>query len=163
MRAITDRELEENKHERLVHLSTAITQWFSQFFLCWEHIIEADSSSSYVPFQQTPFPCQACDMLLGLKKKSLAAIHHHKTDKKKPANFMLSSWSSNKVSYRLRTPTPAVSFSETQIFDVYFIHYFWIFLLDLEVNQTIFLLFLLGKERTNSEVPKQSQHTQERQ
>lgn len=82
MRAITDRELEENKHERLVHLSTAITQWFSQFFLCWEHIIEADSSSSYVPFQQTPFPCQACDMLLGLKKKSLAAIHHHKTDKK---------------------------------------------------------------------------------
>lgn len=67
------------------------------------------------------------------------------------------------MSYRLRTPTPAVSFSEAQIFNVYFIHYFWIFLLDLEVNQAILLLFLLGEEWTNSEVTEQGQHTQERQ
>lgn len=67
------------------------------------------------------------------------------------------------VSYRLRTPTPAVGFSEAQIFNVNFIHYFGIFLLDLEVNQAILLLFLLGEEWTNSKVAKQGQHTQERQ
>lgn len=67
------------------------------------------------------------------------------------------------MSYRLRTPTPAVSLSEAQIFNVYLIHYFGIFLLDLEVNQAILLLFLLGEEGPNSKVTEQGQHAQERQ
>lgn len=52
MGAITDRELEENKHKELVKLCMAITWSFLYSFLCQEHVA---SSYSCVLFQhQTP-------------------------------------------------------------------------------------------------------------
>uniref|UniRef100_A0A2I2YI40 Uncharacterized protein n=1 Tax=Gorilla gorilla gorilla TaxID=9595 RepID=A0A2I2YI40_GORGO len=60
--------------------------------------------------------------------------------------------------------SPTLSLSiYTQIFNVYFIHYFRIFLLYFKINQAILLLFLLREEWTNCKVAKKCEYTKERQ
>lgn len=63
---------------------------------------------------------------------------------------------------RLGTPTPTVRcFSKTQIFNVYFVHYFRIFFLYFKINQAILLLFLLREEWTHSKVAEKCKYTKE--
>lgn len=66
------------------------------------------------------------------------------------------------TSYRLGTPTPTVRcFSKTQIFNVYFVHYFRIFFLYFKINQAILLLFLLREEWAHGEVAEKGKYTKE--
>lgn len=50
-----------------------------------------------------------------------------------------------------------------QVLDVYLIHHFGVLFLNLQVNQAVPLLLLLGQERPNGQVAQQSQDTQQRQ
>ena len=49
-----------------------------------------------------------------------------------------------------------------QVLNVYFIDYFGVFLLDLQIDQAVSLLLLLGKKWANGQIAQQSQDTQER-
>lgn len=50
-----------------------------------------------------------------------------------------------------------------QVLDVYLIDYFGVLLLDLQVDQAVSLLLLLGQKWANGQIAKQGQDTQERQ
>lgn len=65
---------------------------------------------------------------------------------------------STAFSHRFGPPAAAVAdVGAPQIFDVDLIHHFRVLLLDLQVDEAVSLLLLLGQERPNGQVTKQSQ------
>lgn len=66
--------------------------------------------------------------------------------------------------YRFGAPAATVAhICALQVLDVNLIYNFWVLLLDLQVDQAVSLLLLLGQEWANGQIAQQGQDTQERQ
>lgn len=66
--------------------------------------------------------------------------------------------------YRLGAPAATVThICALQVLDINLIYNFGVFLLDLQVDQAVSLLLLLGQEWANGQIAQQGQDTQERQ
>lgn len=72
----------------------------------------------------------------------------------------------NKMRKKYRFGAPAATVTHIcalKVLDVNLVHHFWVLLLDLQVDQAVSLLLLLGQEWANGQIAQQGQDTQERQ
>lgn len=70
----------------------------------------------------------------------------------------------NGSTYRFGTPAATVTHvCAVQVLDVYLVDHFRVLLLNLQVNQAVFLLLLLGQKWADGQIAQQGQDTEERQ
>lgn len=68
------------------------------------------------------------------------------------------------ITYSFGAPAATVTHILTvQVLNINFVDHFRVLFLDLQIDQTVFLLLLLGQKRANGQIAQQGQDAQERQ